>query len=292
MIELTVSLPAIDGAHLLAPTGLATPRSAPVGVDVDGAAWRLVADPTSAQTALWLTPKADRITLRWRYAGHGAPHPEAMFTPRDNRFTRAATALTDEARDIASQAGGGACGIKALADHVAGMFRYGHVARPFNDGHDAIPQLCQMTTGSCVDINAYFIAVCRAAGYQAGYVTGYFIPREKRDHCDDMHCWVVTRVGARVQAWDIAHHLKTGRTRVAPGLNPRPGVRVAMAHSMGLNFPEVGIGDMKLLAEPVWIDGKGDWTRTDLTISLSGYDLLDRSKPSTRPPETARTRPD
>ncbi len=270
-ICLTVSLPAHTGA-LLAPVGLSTPQVAPVAVEVRGADMRLVADPGAAQHAMMLTPSADRVEIAWRFARGGAPYPEALFTPRDSRFTRSAAALGEEARGIAD--GRDPAGLKALADHVAALFTYGHPEERFNDGYDEIPQICSLTVGSCVDINAYFIAACRAAGYEAGYVTGYFIPEEKRSHCEDMHCWVVTRAGGLVQEWDIAHHLKLGSRDIRPGLNPKPGVRLPMAHSMGLSFPEVGLSDIKLIGEPWWIAADGTLSRSDLEIRLRGYDLL------------------
>ena len=68
---------------------------------------------------------------------------------------------------------------------------------------------------------------------------------------------------------DIAHHLKLGTMEICCGLNPKPGARVAVGHSMGLDFPELGIEAMKLLAEPVWVDGKGDVEPAALTIRLS-----------------------
>ncbi|TDK46774.1 transglutaminase-like domain-containing protein [Antarcticimicrobium luteum] len=271
-ICLTVSLPARAGVSLIAPAGFSTPHAAPLSVAVRGADMCLIADPGAAQHALILTPTAERIEVEWRYAATGAPYPEALFAPRDSRFTRSAAALGAEVRGIAD--GRDPAGIKALADHVAALFTYGHPEQRYYDGADEIPQICSLTVGSCVDINAYFIAACRAAGYEAGYVTGYFIPREKRTHCEDMHCWVVTRAGGLVQEWDIAHHLKLGTGDIRPGLNPKPGVRLPMAHSMGLNFPAAGLTDIKLIGEPWWIGADGALSRPDLQIRLRGYDRL------------------
>ncbi|MEM6372466.1 MAG: hypothetical protein AAF727_06770 [Pseudomonadota bacterium] len=53
-------------------------------------------------------------------------------------------------------------------DHVAALFEYGHTDDRFYDNADAIPQLCDMTTESCVDINTYLVSGLRAAGVQAG----------------------------------------------------------------------------------------------------------------------------
>ncbi|WP_346909390.1 transglutaminase-like domain-containing protein [uncultured Roseibium sp.] len=129
----------------------------------------------------------------------------------------------------------------AIVNDVAEKFVYGHPEVRFNDGLEEIPYLsCGVTEGSCVDINTYLIACLRAAGFEAGYMTGYFFPEEKNGCCDDMHCWVVTRHNGVVLEWDIAHHLKMGTREICCGLNPKPGSRVAMAHSMGLDFPQPG----------------------------------------------------
>ena len=71
-----------------------------------------------------------------------------------------------------------------------------------------------------------------------------------------MHCWVVTRAGGEVLEWDIAHHIKAGLGATRPGLNPRPGRRVAVGHSMGhaYDLPQGRI-ETKLLAEPMRIEG-------------------------------------
>lgn len=66
-----------------------------------------------------------------------------------------------------------------------------------------------------------------------------------------MNCRVVTRVSGAVKGWDIAHHLKMGTRDIHPDLNPKPGVRAAVCHSMGLKFPKRGICGMKALIEPL-----------------------------------------
>jgi hypothetical protein len=146
---------------------------------------------------------------------------------------------------------------------------------------DEVPFLsCGLTEGSCIDINGYLIAALRAAGFEAGYVTGYFFPVEKRDRCDDMHCWVVSRHQGVVLEWDIAHHLKRGTIKIRPGLNPKPGLRFAVAHSMGLDFPELGVWEMKLLAEPVWVDAsRFVWTSMkDTRLPMSGEPAASRRR--------------
>ena len=67
---------------------------------------------------------------------------------------------------------------------------------------------------------------------------------------------------------------RSGRTDIAPGLNPKPGVRVPLAHSMGLNFPTLGVRDLKLIGEPLWFKADGSWAAAEPRIRLDGYDLL------------------
>lgn len=144
---------------------------------------------------------------------------------------------------------------RALVAETHSRFEYDHPAHRFNDGHETVPYLsCGLTPGSCVDINIYLVAGLRAAGFEAAYVYGYFFPKERGGITNEMHCWVVTRHNGEILEWDIAHHIKAGLKSVAPTLNPRPGRRVAVGHSMGHRhrLPE-GWLDLKLLAEPIWI---------------------------------------
>ncbi len=275
-ITLTMTAAAMPGATLLCPIGMSTPHVSAIGFRWTGGRGHIVSDPTSGQNAVVLAPDAANLRLRWSYALGGLAYPEIMFAKRDTRFARAADALVTQARHVVAQAPGDP--VKALADHVAAQFTYGHPDTRFYDNHDNIPQLCSITEGSCVDINAYFIAACRTAGIDAGYVTGCFLPAEKRTHCNDMHCWVVTRLGGEVREWDIAHHLKMNTRDIQPGLNPKPGARVPLAHSMGLNFPTEGVSDLKLIGEPMWLDASGTFHEANPEISFQGYEVLNQAR--------------
>ncbi|WP_316862429.1 transglutaminase-like domain-containing protein [uncultured Cohaesibacter sp.] len=242
---------------LLAPLGLDTSHERAAGFAVQGADMKLVREANTGQNFALLEPENDEITIMYEFEENGDRYPDALFTPHDSRFTRSADALISEAQSI----GVDLCGrdrIAAIACATAERFSYGHPARKYYDGCDEIPALgCGIAEGSCVDINTYFIASLRAAGFEAGYVAGYFFPKEKIDRCDDMHCWVVTRHDGVCHEWDIAHHLKMGRKDIEPGLNPKPGFRHAVSHSMGFDIPDLRIREMKLLAEPVWVDAEG-----------------------------------
>ncbi len=232
------------GAAILAPVGLHTPQSQALGLTVTGGQAEFVEQPQTGQTIAHITPQGGPLTLSFAFDGEPGAYPPAIFTPIPSRFTRAADSLLAEVSGIGTTAGEIACA-------VAQRFDYGHPERRFYDGHDdSLPALgCDRGTGSCVDINMYFLAALRATGIEAGYVAGAFFPAEKGDWCSDGHCWVVTRSAEGVQEWDIAHHLKMGRRDIAPGLNPRPGFRVALSHGLGMTMP--GGGVVKLLAQPV-----------------------------------------
>jgi transglutaminase-like putative cysteine protease len=264
-----------NGTFVL-PAGLATPHSVPVGFDVQGARHRIVDVPDMGQSLIVGTPTAAEVDIRIDYAtGPGQPYPDGLFRIHDSRFTRAAADLVADARAIADRAGGGREGMEAIIAHTAGMFDYGHPEDRFYDGADVVPQLCGLTQGSCVDINMYLVAALRAAGHEAGYVSGCFIPEAKKTWCDDMHCWVVTRQDGVFEEWDIAHHLKMGTRDVRPGLNPKPGVRVALAHSMGWTVPAAGLVDQKLVGPPGWVMPKGVLDNpASLRITFSGYEEL------------------
>lgn len=273
MIELTMRFAAKEG-QFTAPLGMVTPQMGPMRFAARGARIATVCAPNVAQHLSLGEPEGDEVVLHWTFAAGGGAYPEEMFIPRVNRFTRAAAGISGETRPIAQAAGGGLSGLQAIVDHVAGLFDYGHPEKRFYDGYDEIPHLCDMTTGSCVDINAYLIAGLRGAGYEAGYVYGLFVPEDKRDWAEDGHCWVVTRHAGVVQCWDIAHHLKMGKRQVAPGLNPRPGVRLALGHSMGWDVPALGLEAVKLMGTPLWITADGPQVPQGMEIHLAGYDEL------------------
>lgn len=250
------------GAVLLAPLGIASAIGSCCGMTVSGGRIAETAgEIETGQMAAVIVPDAPAapVTLTYRFATPDAAprYPEAAFQPRLNRYTRAADALVEASRTIAEAAGGGHGAIQALVDEARARFTYDHPRTRFNDGHDAVPFLgCGVTPGSCVDINTYLVASLRAAGFEAAYVYGYFFPAEKGGTTVDMHCWVATRLDGDVLDWDIAHHIKAGLDPVRPALNPRPGRRVVLGHSMGHRYDlRDGRLDLKLLSEPQWLVG-------------------------------------
>ncbi len=253
---------------LLVPVGLPTPHQMPVHFDVTGGRFSLTGEETTGQIAALVSPEPrEPVEVRYSFKEDGPGYPDAIFEPHRNRYTQAAEDLVFDAINISETQPDGHAAIQALVNAAAEKFRYAHPEVRFNDGCDEVPYLaCGLTEGSCIDINTYLIASLRAAGYEAGYITGYFFPEEKSGCCEDAHCWVVTRHDGVVLEWDIAHHLKMGTRDVCCGLNPKPGDRVAVAHSMGLGFPGLGISCEKLVSEPAWISSDARLEKAEVTI--------------------------
>ncbi|MEO0342686.1 MAG: transglutaminase family protein [Pseudomonadota bacterium] len=246
--------------------GISTPHHSVASVDIN-TDYKTYHIPGSNQWVGVTGVPGHPVRLTYTYANTHCPYPEEMFAPRPSRFTRVADGVAEDVKPFQDTDDSA----QSVVDHVTSLFRYGHVDTTYYDDADELPQLCDMVTGSCVDINAYLIASLRAAGVEAGYITGYFFPEEKAGSTYEMHCWVVSRDEVHgCREWDIAHFLKMGRRDVHAGLNPKPGRRAAIAHSMGHNIPALGIEDAKLIAEPMWITLDGP-ERAEMDIRLSPW---------------------
>jgi transglutaminase-like putative cysteine protease len=274
MTSLDVEVDAPGDAPILAPTGISTPYEAVTGLTVSGG--RIVSvlfETELATSAVLIAPEAGAVTLHYALADGPSPasYPEAAFLPRDTIHTRAAQDLATASLEIVARAGGGRAGIEALVAEAEARFSYGHPASRFTDGTDAVPYLsCGLTEGSCVDINTYLVASLRAAGYEAAYLYGYFLPQERGGMTDDGHCWVVTRHAGEILEWDIAHHIKAGLGPTRPALNPRPGMRVAVTHSMGHSYDTPGGPlELKVLGEPMRLTAPGQVMPTRFQARLT-----------------------
>lgn len=246
--------------EVLAPGGTTTPHEFLQNIKVSGGRSRFINEQNTGQKTLLITPDQEQITIDYVFDSTQTGHyTEEIFVNRRTPFSDPAEELVAETKAITPQLTGLERAI-AIACSTAERFTYGHPKETFNQGLDHVPALgCGVAEGSCVDINTYFIAALRSVGIEAGYMTGFFFPDEKKTHCNDGHCWVVTRhptpTGKQTFEWDIAHHLKLGTRDIRPGLNPKPGFRAATYHSMGLSFPELGISNHKALIEPRYIEG-------------------------------------
>lgn len=266
------------GRSLIAPIGMQTPHQTFLSLACSAGRTVSTQEAGTGQPVLVVPPDGyadtERIELIYSFAEGGSVYPDSIFAPRQTRFTKAADALVSHVGQLVASSDSELETIRRIIAHTADTFTYGHPPQRYYDGREDIPLLgCGMTAGSCVDINMYLIAALRSVGIEAGYVAGPFYPAEKGGRCDDMHCWVVTRHGAcreHILEWDIAHHLKLGTRTVAPGLNPKPGWRAAVSHSMGWDLPLLGVRALKLLSEPMWVDEAGNASYATLTLSSEG----------------------
>ncbi|AKS47045.1 Transglutaminase-like superfamily protein [Octadecabacter temperatus] len=258
---------------ILAPVGTFTSQVKVADLRVTGGRILSVAiDADVELSAALIEPVGSSVTLHYDLIeNQGGHYPEASFRVRDTPHTRAANDLACASRDIALTAGGGRAGIEALIAEAEARFSYGHPEKRFTDEKDAVPYLsCGLTEGPCVDINTYLVASLRSAGYDAAYFYGYFFPKERDGMTDDGHCWVVTRNSDEILEWDIAHHIKAGLGPTRASLNPRPGERVAVTHSMGHRYNIAGRQiDIKILGEPLQIPASGQPIDVSLTAHLS-----------------------
>lgn len=273
MTTLTVDILNLQpGTLLMAPAGITTPHDSITSTGVKGAqVVNVLMEPELGLSALLLEVQDDSVQIMHQLSPvpDTAAYPASVFTPRRNRFAEASEQLAHASREIAAAAGGGRGGIEALVAEAEARFTYAHPQVRFNDDSERVPFLaCGTTPGSCIDINTYLIASLRAAGFEAGYVYGYFFPHERDGQTHDMHCWVITRHHGEILEWDVAHHMKAGLGNTRPGLNPRPGHRIALGHSLGHRY-HTGAGqtiDLKLLAGPLALSASGSWDKCQLRV--------------------------
>ncbi|MBI2440168.1 MAG: transglutaminase domain-containing protein [Lentisphaerae bacterium] len=77
---------------------------------------------------------------------------------------------------------------RALYDHVIEKVRYARYGPGWGRG-DAV-YACNAKSGNCTDFHSYFIALARASGIPARFVSGAAIPAERNDGgIDGYHCW-------------------------------------------------------------------------------------------------------
>lgn len=277
-------------ALILAPGGIASSLGGVSSVQVRGGDLMGTSfEQRTGQPALLIRPTAAEVAIDYELheptdEEHTPRYPLEAFLPFPCMFTEAAAELADASIKIAREAGGGRKAVQALIDEASARFTYDHPQERFNDGHDEVPYLgCSVATGSCVDINTYLVASLRAAGLEAAYVYGYFFPEERNGFTVGMHCWVATRVEGVLEEWDIAHHKKMGTDTIGEGLNPKPGCRVVMGHSMSHQYQTpFGPVATKLLASPLWVNHDGLAEKTKIEGAWLEGDLLQASGPTIR----------
>lgn len=245
------------GTTMLVPMGFVGANDGVASLTVNGAEVRGMTWAEGHELgALMLHTGDEPITLTYVLRPGNDTYPATVFTARDCIYTRAAPELAQSARELTSRSNSADDACLILARETASRFFYGHPKKPFTKGLDVVPYLsCGLTPGSCVDIHGYFIAMARAAGLQAGYLYGTFFDANEKGESSPGHCWCVTRTESGLIHWDISHWLKYKQEIWMPGLNPAPGARIALGHSMS-HYYAIGSDRVtaKLLSGPSWLE--------------------------------------
>ena len=175
-ISYSASLPDTTSS-IIAAGGFQTPHGTVIGVDVTGGTHREITEAGTQQHALLIQPNEQHINLSYFFdETKTGDYPNTVFEFRENRFTRFADDLVQEAKE-ASSGKSGLDAATAIACAAAERFTYGHPEEKFNDGMDEVPALgCGLVEGSCVDINTYFIAALRAAEHSGRLCNRIFLP--------------------------------------------------------------------------------------------------------------------
>jgi hypothetical protein len=121
---------------------------------------------------------------------------------------------------------------------VADRFTYSKRAQYLGHGSEALDALdvCDLTTGNCVDMHTLGVAALRAIGVPAAYAIGRFVSAGM-DAFPTGHCWLALDAGPGLpHHYDIAHHVEYDLGPVTPALNPMPGRRLALGIGRGLVF--------------------------------------------------------
>ncbi len=267
-----------DAVALIAPLGIeadfssSVAFSSPPGWHVD-----IVREVRTGLLAAIMVPPEPRARpeIRHRFS-HGGPRlSDACFRPEECALTMAADELAADIRRIGCADRDGHAGLVAIVEETNRRFDYGEV--PYEQrwyaGAPHVPQVA-CVAGNCIDINTYLVAALRSAGYEAAYITCYFVPHAEGPAAAGMHCWVRTRFGAIVEDWDIAHFKKLGTQTVTPKLNPIPGHRFPLSYGRSHVYPWRGLDiQVSTPSQPHWVLLSGDvvWPEPSPIVSIADH---------------------
>jgi len=204
-IELTDCAETHEAVALIVPLGIETEfqefqtLEAPAGWSTT-----IVAEARTGLHAAVLVPptRTARARLLHTFTSPGSALSAEAYLPENTAVTTAAADLANEARSIASRAGGGLAGISAIVADTSARFEYGQVPmeQRWYYGQDSVP-IVACTAGNCIDINTYLVAALRAADYEAAYITCYFFDDEV-----DPVSWSPQHLGSRRPLWAGRSH--------------------------------------------------------------------------------------
>lgn len=268
MVEIEVTLRDAlpeDARGVLVPIPFDTGDQTFLGCEIDGAdVAATVQAANSGQSCYWirdLSPADFRLVYRFDRTP-GTP-PEWLWNLPQRPFA-ASTALHAQAREITATA---TDPVRALVDHAIDHFDYGHPERSILAGQDAVPAVCDLTEGSCVDIHTWFISGLRAVGGEATYLHGYYF--RDGQSSPGFHCWLATRDGAAVAHWDLSHALIFDRRPAKPGFADYPGERFVIGAGKDIEFEVEGSRvHCHILCHPTLVGADGIGQRTRVAVRL------------------------
>ena len=119
--------------------------------------------------------------------------------------------------------------VERIIRHIEERFTYGVRDVGLADDLEAMPPLaCGVHKGTCVDTHSYGVAAFRAGGISAAYISGLYFEEGTRVGRPG-HCWMAVMAEGSPHHWDVSHFLKYGLGPTRSVVNPKPGVRFAMA---------------------------------------------------------------
>jgi transglutaminase-like putative cysteine protease len=234
----SLDAPLKAAATLLFPLPIDTPEQRVADFRVEGAqSHGPLQAQNSGQQALRLTAEAGTMP---KVVVDFAPEPQAfapwVFAPTGGAHETPSPELVDLMGRVAPAGLTTVERVWRIVRHVESRFTYGRREVGLGDDTTAIPALeCDLHRGTCIDTHTYSVAALRAAGLEAAYVSGVFLPEgDSSGHTG--HCWFVVRAEGVPHHWDISHFLEYGLGPVQPVLNPKPGVRQALSVGRDLEF--------------------------------------------------------
>lgn len=256
-----------DTAGLLVPIPFDTWDQTFLDLELEGAeVSETLAALNSGQRAYWIRAfSPDTFRLVYRFERKPGTPPDWLWALPAAPFA-ASPDLEEQARAVAAQ---GREPMRSLVDHTVEHFEYGHPERSFLADQETIPAVCDVTEGSCVDIHTYFISAARALDLPATYLHGYYF--RDGETSPGFHCWLATRDGEGIQAWDLSHALIFDRRPAPAGFDDFPGERFAIGAGKDIEF-DIAHRRVRcpILCHPTAIGADGVARRARVEVRLLG----------------------
>ncbi|MDP2803030.1 MAG: transglutaminase-like domain-containing protein [Phreatobacter sp.] len=230
VIRLTLGQPVDEGAEIVLAIPIGTPEQVLRDIDITGFDVQHARALNSGQEVVRLRPRAGEPgEVRLVFEEPGTAFPDWTFAPNGGPHETPSAELTTLIEDVAPSTLPPPERVEHIIRHIEERFTYGVRDIGLADDLEAMPPLtCGVHLGTCIDTHSYGVAAFRAAGISAAYVSGLFFEEGARISMPG-HCWMAVQADGAPHHWDVSHFLKYGLGPTRPVLNPKPGVRYAMA---------------------------------------------------------------